>query len=230
MVMAEAEQESSYRGLMAASAAAAAGSAGALAVYNGHLPEGLEYVNQAKDMVEPVFYDPEMTETGAENLKDYAVGNVDTAMHFLSGAGLSALANKVLEPGNRTKALAAGLGAGTVGYALLKEGMYEGALEAFDVSYESLKAASSPVEHVMQEANDIDLSADQERDIKADTAGVMTERSLSSTPSLERASPESEGEDYIQESEVESLMDSYQGTWTPDVLEESGPGSNQAIS
>jgi hypothetical protein len=226
IVMAETENEDSYKGLMAASAAAAAGSAGALAVYNGHLPEGLEYVSQAKDMVEPVFYDPE-TGPAAENWEEYAVGNVDTAMHFLSGAGLSGLANKVLNPSSRTKALAAGLGAGTVGYALLKEGMYEGALDAFDVSYESIKAASSPTDHILQEANDIDLSADQERDIQADTAGVMTERSLSSTPSI--GGKEIEQEEYPEESEIDRLVESQNGPWTPDILDEpEGSESNPA--
>lgn len=224
--MTETEQESSYKGLMAASGAAAVGSAGALAVYNGHIPEGVEYVSQAKDMVEPVFYDPE-TGPATENWEEYAVGNVDTAMHFLSGAGLSALANKVLNPSSRTKALAAGLGAGTVGYALLKEGMYEGALDAFDVSYESIKAASSPTDHILQEANDIDLSADQERDIKADTAGVMTERSVSTTPSI--GGTEARQEEYSEENEIDRLVESQNGTWTPDILDESeGSGSNQA--
>lgn len=219
--MTESENSTTHNAFMAGSAAAAAGSAGAIAAYNGHLPEGAEYVSQAKDLVEPVFYDPELTKSGASSLKDYAVGNVDTAMHFMSGAGLSGMANKVLEPENRTKALAAGLGAGTLGYAMLKEGMYEGALDAFDVSYESLKAASSPLEHVAEEANDIDLNADQERDIKADTGGVMTERSLSSTPSA-NVEDEKTSEVNQQEPGADSLLDSYKGTWTPKVLDESG--------
>ncbi len=49
-------------------------------------------------------------------------------------------------------ASAGALGAGVLGYRFAKEGMYEGALDAFDVSYESLKAASSPVDHVVNKA------------------------------------------------------------------------------
>lgn len=214
-------EESSHKAMTGAAAAVGAGSAAAIAAYNGHT-EGIEYLSHAgdtlKEIVEPVFYDPEMTKSGASSLKEYARGNVDTAAHFLSGAGLSAAANKTLKPGNRTKALAAGLGAGVVGYGLLKEGVYEGALEAFDVSYESLKAASSPVDHVVEEAGDVELNADQEKDLKADTAGVLTERSLGSSPSPGCSDSDVEVEAELSEEEETEL--------TEDVLE---PGEEHLV-
>ena len=204
------EEENSHRVMTGAAGVAATASAGAIAAYNGHL-EGIEYLEQAgeigKEMVKPVFYDPEMTKTGAQSIEDYARGNVDSAMHFLSGAGLSAAANKVLDPDNRTKALAAGLGAGVLGYGFAKEGMYEGALEAFDVSYESLKAASSPVDHVVNEAEDVNLNADQVRDLKFDTGGVMTERALGSNPSSSTV------EDEVEDSDIEV---GNSDAWQPD--------------
>lgn len=214
------EEDSSYKALMAGSGAAATGSAGALALYQGDIPEGVEYLNQAKDMVAPVFYDPELAKDGAEGLKDYAVGNVDTAMHFMSGAGLSGLTNKVLEPGSRAKALGAGLAGGALGYTMLKEGMYEGAFSAIDLSVDSIQHAANPGEHVLDELNDVSYNADQKRDVKADTAGVLTERSLASSPgSYGTDSLETEG---TEGTDLDELAEEQQDPWSPDGASSSG--------
>lgn len=227
--MTDSEQDASYKTLMAGSGAAAAGSAGALAIYQGHIPEGIEYASQAKDMLSPIFYDPEMTKSGASNLKEHAIGNVDTLMHFMSGAGLSGLANKVLEPGNRTKALATGLAGGALGYTMLKEGMYEGAFSTIDLSVNSIKNAAHPADHVMGELNDLDYNADQKRDVKADTAGVMTERSLSSTPSYSSIDQKEVLEEpEPAQSEIDELIEKQNGVWNPDVAGQAGSAGPEA--
>ena len=221
------QEDGSYKALMAGSGAAAAGSAGALALYQGDIAEGAEYLNQAKDMVAPVFYDPEMAKAGAESIKDQAVGNVDTAMHFMAGAGLSGLANKVLNPGTRAKALGAGLAGGALGYTMLKEGMYEGAFSTIDLSIDSIQHAANPGEHVLDELTDVEYNADQKRDVKADTAGVMTERALGSNPSGSSYSSESLEPETTEGTELDEFMQEQQDPWTPDGT---GTGSSPSLA
>jgi hypothetical protein len=179
-----------YKMLMGVSGAAALGSAGVLAVANGHL-EGLAYVDQVHQALptDALFMNPEQS-GGADSIREHVIGNIDTAAHFLAAAGISGAANKVLEPGTRAKAAAAGLASGAIGYTMLKDGMYEGAYNAIDISTDSLQAAAadgfdSLVGHVYDELGDVDYGPDMWRDFHADTAGVLAERSLSSDPPVE---------------------------------------------
>lgn len=186
--MGDTEENLPYKVLMGVSGATALASAGVLAVANGHL-DGLEYVDQAHEMLptDALFLNPE-TSGGADSIYEQVVGNIDTAAHFLSGAAISGTANKLLEPDSRATAAAVGLATGALGYTMLKEGMYEGAYNAIDISLDSLQTAAADgldalAGHVYDELADVDYGPDQWRDFQADTAGVLTERSLSSTPS-----------------------------------------------